>query len=378
VSYALTKAASKATINVSGIIKDNVTISTSVTITGADAPTGSPAVLDGTASGGVVYDPGFAVTLDDLSIENGSGNTLGGLDNVGGTVTLNDSTVSGNSSNYYGAGIDNGANGGGGTMTIVDSTISGNTFSGGAIYNGGTLTIIDSTISGNTATQAGNGGGVNNDGSVSVAATIVAENTGGNCGGTPPDSAGYNLTSDTTDTACGFDASTDLLNKNPLLGPLAKNGGLTDTMLPAATSPAADVIPNPTTLRGVSVCPGTDQRGVARPGSGETRCSIGSVEVGSTTPTTTSVTLIPKKVTSGTRVVYLAEVAPTSGTGTPTGKITFTTGTKTLCKAVLSGGVAACGATTAPVGTDTVTGTYSGGGGFAGSSGTATLTVTAS
>jgi hypothetical protein len=102
------------------------------------------------------------------------------------------------------------------------------------------------------------------------------------------------------------------------------------------------------------------------------------VEVGSTTPTTTSVTLIPKKVTSGTRVVYLAEVAPTSGTGTPTGKITFTTGTKTLCKAVLSGGVAACGATTAPVGTDTVTGTYSGGGGFAGSSGTATLTVTAS
>ena len=40
------------------------------------------------------------------------------------------------------------------------------------------------------------------------------------------------------------------------------------------------------------------------------------------------------------------------------------------------GGVAACGATNAPVGTDTVTGTYSGGGGYAKSSGTATLTVT--
>jgi hypothetical protein len=376
VSYALTKAASKATINVSGIIKDNVTISTSVTITGADAPASSPAVLDGTTSGGVVYvDSGVTAALDDLTIENGSGNTIGGLYNNGSIVTLNDSTVSGNSSTYYGAGVDNFN---GGTMTIFDSTISGNTSFGGGVWNNGTMTIIDSTISGNTATQAGSGGGVNNDGSVSVAATIVAENTGGNCGGTPLDSAGYNLTSDTTDTACGFDASTDLLNKNPLLGPLAKNGGLTDTMLPAATSPAADVIPNPTTLRGVSVCPGTDQRGVARPGSGETRCSIGSVEVGSTTPTTTSVTLIPKKVTSGTRVVYLAEVAPTSGTGTPKGKITFTTGTKTLCKAVLSGGVAACGATTAPVGTDTVTGTYSGGGGFAGSSGTATLTVTAS
>ncbi len=166
------------------------------------------------------------------------------------------------------------------------------------------------------------------------------------------------------------------MNKNPLLGSLANNGGPTQTMPPGVKSPAADVIPKTTTLRGVAVCPGTDQRGVARPGRGETRCTIGAAEVGFTNPTTTSVTLNPATGTAGTRVVYLAVVTPKSGTGTPTGTISFTTGTTKLCTAVLSGSVAACGATDAPVGTDTVTGTYSGGNGYAKSAGTATLTVT--
>ena len=58
-----------------------------------------------------------------------------------------------------------------------------------------------------------------------------------------------------------------------------RNGGPTQTLLPGATSPAADMIPKPTTLRGVAVCPGTDQRGVTRPAAGETRCTIGAVEI---------------------------------------------------------------------------------------------------
>ena len=103
-------------------------------------------------------------------------------------------------------------------------------------------------------------------------------------------------------------------------------------------------------MRGVAVCPATDQRGVARPGRGETRCTIGAAEVGFKNPTTMSVTLTPATVTSGTRVAYLAVVTPKSGTGTPTGTISFTIGSTTLCTAVLSGGDAACGATNAPVG----------------------------
>ena len=365
VSYALTQAASGATIEVSGTIDDNLNITSPVTITTwPGGPDGSSAVLDYPASNAaVVYDQGVTgITLHDLTIENGDPGIL----NYGGTVTLSDSTVTGALGD---AGIDTD-----GIMTITDSTIANNSL-GGIKNNQGTTTVIASTISGNS------GYGVEsiNGGVVSLGATIVAGNTSANCQGAAGSlvSAGYNLTNDQNGTACAFNAPSDLVNKNPLLGHLVSNGGLTQTMLPSTKSPAANVIPKGTLpLRGVAVCPATDQRGVARPGRGHTRCSIGAAEVSFKNPTTTSVTVSPATVTAGTNVIYLAVVTPQSGTGTPAGTITFTTGSTTLCTAVLSGGVAACGATTAPVGTDTVTGTYSGGSGYASSSATATLTVT--
>jgi hypothetical protein len=140
------------------------------------------------------------------------------------------------------------------------------------------MTVIASTISGNT------GGGIysGQDVTATLGATIVAGNTGGNCLAFDAGSfasAGYNLTSDKTGQACSFTAATDRVNKNPLLGHLASNGGPTKTLLPGATSPADDVIPKTTTLRGVAVCPGTDQRGVTRPAQGEARCTIGAVEI---------------------------------------------------------------------------------------------------
>ena len=372
VSYALTKAASGATIEVSGTIDDHLSISSPVTITTwPGGPAGSPGILDGAGNGTVVLNEAAGVTIEDLTIEGGGDRTIsGGIGNTSsGSMTLLDSTVTGNNADQ-GAGIANE-----GTMTVRDSTISGNSV-GSAVDNLSALTVIASTIADNSA------GGIESSSTIAIAhlaATIVADNTGSNCdadSSTSFESAGYNLTSDATGTACGFTAATDLVDKNPLLGPLAANGGPTQTRLPGGTSPADDVIPSPATLRGVAVCPGTDQRGVARPGHGETRCTIGAAEAGLTNPTTTSVTLSPATVTTGTRVVYLVVVAPKSGTGTPAGTISFATGSTSLCTAVLSGGVAACGATSAPVGTDKVTGTYSGGDGYASSAGTATLTVT--
>ncbi|HEY3952572.1 MAG TPA: right-handed parallel beta-helix repeat-containing protein [Streptosporangiaceae bacterium] len=378
VSYALTKAASGATIKVSGTINDHLSITSPVTITTwPGGPAGSPGVLNGTATGTVVtVDPGVtSVTVQDMTIENGA---LGILDEEG-TLTLTDSTVTGNATvaEPY-AGIWNYADS---TMTIIDSTVTKNSGApggsgvGAGIDNNGVLTVVASTISGNS------GGGIYSGqlDTATLGATIVAGNTGTNCDGYDPASlasAGYNLTDDKTGTACGFTAATDLVNQKPALGALAGNGGPTQTMLPAAKSPAANVVPKAVTLRGVKVCPATDQRGVARPGHGETRCTIGAAEVSFSKPTTTSVTVNPATVASGTRVVYLAVVSPKSGTGTPTGTITFSTGSTTLCTAVLSGGVAACGATNAPAGTDTVTGKYSGGQGYVSSSGTAKLTVT--
>jgi len=378
VSYALTQAASGATIKVSGTIDDHLSITSPVTITTwPDGPAGSPGVLDGTASGTVVtVGSGVTgVTLNDLTIENGTSDYTGGILNSG-TLTLTDSTVAGNSGNGdAGDGI---WNYNGATMTIIDSTVANNSGYGFGISNSGTMTVIASTISGNTSSTGG-GGIYSGSGNIAtLGATIVADNTGSNCVAGAAGSlvsAGYNLTNDKTGTACGFDAATDLVKANPLLGPLASNGGPTQTLLPGAKSPAADVIPETTTLRGVTVCPGTDQRGVPRPGHGETGCTIGAVEAALSKATTTSVTLSPTTVTAGTRVIYLAVVNPKSGTGTPTGTISFSTGSTSLCTAILSGGVAACGATNAPSGTDTVTGTYSGGDGYARSSGTATLTV---
>ena len=93
-------------------------------------------------------------------------------------------------------------------------------------------------------------------------------------------------------------------------------------------------------------------------------------------PTTTTVSVSPSSSTSGEAVTYSASV--TSASGTPTGTVTFTVGSTTLCTTgALVGGSASCSTTTAPEGTDTITGTYSGSSGFTASSGTATLVVNA-
>ena len=92
--------------------------------------------------------------------------------------------------------------------------------------------------------------------------------------------------------------------------------------------------------------------------------------------TTTTVSVSPSSSTSGTSVTYSATV--TSASGTPTGTVTFTVGTTTLCTTgALVDGEASCSTSTAPEGTDTVTGTYSGPSGFTASSGTSTLVVSA-
>jgi hypothetical protein len=93
-------------------------------------------------------------------------------------------------------------------------------------------------------------------------------------------------------------------------------------------------------------------------------------------PTTTTVSVSPSSSTSGKAVTYSATV--TSTDGTPTGTVTFTSGATTLCTTgALVSGSASCRTSTAPEGTHIVTGAYSGSPGFAASSGTATLVVSA-
>ena len=132
--------------------------------------------------------------------------------------------------------------------------------------------MTDSTLSGNSATYGG-GGIVNDTGTVNVGATIVANSpSGDDCLGSGIADQGYNIADD---GSCGFTATASINGVNPLLGTLANNGGPTETLLPASTSPAVGAIPTGITLNGIPVCPRSDQRGVASVGN----CTIGAVEV---------------------------------------------------------------------------------------------------
>jgi predicted outer membrane repeat protein len=140
--------------------------------------------------GGGIRNEGGTVTLNNSTVsDNAAGNGNGGgiANEDSGTVTLNNSTVSGN---HAGCGGECGGGGilnePGATMTLNDSAVSGNhadTGPGGGISNGGgTVTLNDSTVSGNTAKTRG--GGISNEvGTMTLNRTTVSGNTAGLGGG---------------------------------------------------------------------------------------------------------------------------------------------------------------------------------------------------
>jgi len=232
------------------------------------------------AGGAINNDEFGTVTISNstLSGNSSSGNFAGdggAIANENGTLIVSSSTFSGNSGSEGGA-IDND-----GTASITNSTFSGNSaeFAGGAISNEGqAVTIANSTFSGNST--ANEGGAISNNttaGTVSIGGSIVAANSGGNCAGGQAgiNDKGYNL-EDGPRASCGFSPSShDIIGQNPLLGPLEDNGGPTQTMALLAGSPAIDQIP----LAG-GLCPATDQRGAPRPGGSQRACDIGAYESG--------------------------------------------------------------------------------------------------
>jgi LPXTG-site transpeptidase (sortase) family protein len=121
------------------------------------------------------------LTVDNLIIRYGNSGAGdgGGIRNFG-TVTITDSTLTGNFSTASGGGIYNA-----GTLTVTDSTLYSNisTTGGGGIYNEGTLTIDNCTISNNEARVDG-GGGIYNLETLSIAnSTISGNKTTGDGGG---------------------------------------------------------------------------------------------------------------------------------------------------------------------------------------------------
>jgi hypothetical protein len=304
-----------------------MSISSSLSITGLGA---ANTIIDAQQNSRIfnITNTAGNVTLDSLTIENGktaaqydSGGAVRSLST--GTLTVTNSTLSGNSTagnSSYGGAIASGGGGlavinstlsgnstagidsyggaiysGAGKLTVTNSTLSGNSTAaafanGGAIYSTGALTVTNSTIAQNIVTAA-RGGGVfhaNGGGAVTLRNTILAQNTDKSTapdfspGAGTPVTITHSLIGDNTGSGLTAapvgspDANGNLIGSpktpiDPRLGALADNGGSRQTIALLAGSPAVNAgsnaqatDPGPDGAAGTAddVPLTTDQRGV--------------------------------------------------------------------------------------------------------------------
>ena len=211
---------------------------------------GTHRILSVSSSGGA----SGTVTLVGLTLTGGNGvgasnSGIGGaILNVGNTLTLTRCTLSGNATS-----INGGAIGNGGVLTLTQCTLSGNSAGdrGGAIYNGGgTLTLANSIVAGNAAPSGG--ADIYNDGQF-VPSTVTR--------------VGANLVQSlfTNGGLATVTGSGTISTADPLLAPLADNGGPTKTMALLPGSPALDAVPAGSIIAALT----TDQRGFPRNRDGD-------------------------------------------------------------------------------------------------------------
>ena len=266
---------------------------------------GDVTVIDSTVDGSTADGPGGAIfTLDgDVTIV---GSTLNGnrADDRGGAiagesdVTVIDSTIARNAAvAHVGGGI-----WARGSLYLANATVANNYAEGegGGVFAANNLELVHATIASNISPIAADvGAGQRLDAFGSIIGPAKTDPNGGeaqptttNCRVSQTRSDGYNVVSD---DSCGLHAASDRIAADPLLAPLADNGGAGETMMPSAASPALDLIPPTrcsiaplgTVLEGEQHLAGRvpsraallarDQRGVARPiGLG---CDAGAVEI---------------------------------------------------------------------------------------------------
>jgi CSLREA domain-containing protein len=285
----------------------------------------------GSRGGGLYSTGGNAdtITINDSRFSGNTAQSGGGLYAVNGSLlTLARVTVSGNTVSG-GAGTGGGLQRGGGPATLTNVTMSGNSSGnqGGGIFvaiGSNTMSVTNSTFSSNTSggSSFGNNIWVNN-GFLGVKNTIVrhTNNFGTNCGvvtggGAAISSQGNNLDNQ---NSCSFNAAGDLVNTDPLLGPLANNGGFSQTHALQSGSPAVDAGSN-------TGCPSTDGRGVGRPIDGNQDgvavCDIGAYEA--PTGTNSAPTATPTPTATVTETPTLTPMATDTPTQTPTSTSTPT------------------------------------------------------
>jgi CSLREA domain-containing protein len=257
-------------------------------------------------SGAAIYnDDNGSITINRSNFITNHAQVGGAIGNKDGGLDVLNSTLSGNISNGDGGAASNRL----GTIRFFNSTLSGNTSgnAGGAVYftfegasNG---TFNNCTIVGN---HAGTGGGImvfNGQSIVRFGNTIMAGNTALT---QAPDlygqiySSGYNIFGKRSLASTFNEQPTDIIGTesspaNPLLGPLADNGGPTKTHLPLTGSPAID--------SGNPFGETADQRGYARIVNGT--ADRGAVEIQSPPASIAAFSGTPQSATIGTNYAPL-------------------------------------------------------------------------
>ena len=244
-------------------------------------------VTTSAAAAGIFVQNGDFTMIGSTVSNNVAGGTVsatGGVLVLNGNLDIDSSTISGNTSTNFGGGLLFL----GTTGTLTNSTVSGNVSTaapgGGLFVYGGAFDIHHSTITGNSGTS-GSGVTGRSDGatvaSISVLSSIIADNTGDDVanllsgsGTNTFTSLGFNLVG-SGNAATSFNQGTDQTGVSAGLGPLANNGGPTQTHALLAGSLAINA-------GDASSTEAFDQRGTGFPRLIGTRVDIGSFEAAQT------------------------------------------------------------------------------------------------
>lgn len=222
---------------------------------------------------------GVTVTLESLTIGNGTGNRDinvgfiggGGIWNQG-TLTLTNSTVSGNSASgtdsNWGGGIYNQ-----GTLTLIRSTVTGNSASGGTsnigggIYNSfdlataATVSLINSTVSNNSVTGPNNGGGSTAGGiynqpfdGYDARITLINSTISNNSASGSSGNVGGGIVNEAQDNN-----GVTLSSRNSIIAGNSASTGSPDVAGPL-TSQGHNIIANTSNIRGFTITPKTGDK----------------------------------------------------------------------------------------------------------------------